>query len=140
MISSLVSALSDSDTVWVLCQPGSYVNIRARASGRSENAGYAYCGDGFQTDGRKKGGFVHVFCSNEWGEGWIAAGYLTTERPVPVDRKMTVDASGRVKARKTIGGKRRCWVRPGDEVTVYWMSADWAVTNKGYIRSDCLGD
>lgn len=126
-----------ADSVWVVCQPNSYVNIRARASGRSDTVGYAGCGDEFETDGRKKAGFVHVYASIEGGEGWICAGYLVNEKPEFIGKKMTVSALGRVNARRTVNGKRRCWVRPGETVMVYWM-AEWAVTDKGFIRSDFL--
>lgn len=134
----MVTATAAADTVWTMCQPHSQVNIRARASGRSEIVGYATCGDDFETDGKTRGGFLHVFAPVEAGEGWIALGYIVRQKPVYVGQRLTVDASGRVKARRTIGGKRRCWLQPGDEIMVYW-AADWAVTDKGFVRADCIG-
>ena len=135
----MIAGAAGAETVWVMCQPDSRVNIRSRPSGRSEAVGYAECGDGFATDGKQKNGFVHVFASVEAGEGWISAGYLVWEQPEQVGRQMVISAKGRVNARKTIGGKRRCWVRPGDTVTVYW-AADWAVTNKGFIQTKYLAE
>lgn len=132
-------AIAEDQTVWVLCQPGSYVNIRSRPSGRSDAVGYADCGEAFDTDGISKNGFLHVYASIENGEGWISKGYLVYEKPAFISRKMTVSGRGRVNARKTINGKRRCWVKPGDVVTVYWI-AEWAVTSKGFIKTEYLAD
>ena len=132
------TAFAETEPVWILCQPDSYVNIREKPSGRSNSVGYAECGDVFETDGKTKGGFLHVIAAIEAGEGWISLGYVVYEQPVYVGYKMIVNSKGRVNARKTIDGKRRCWVYPGDIVTVYWM-ADWAVTNRGFIKSEYLG-
>lgn len=123
----------------MICQPTSQVNIRARASGRSDAVGYAECGDGFESDGRKRGGFVHVTASIEAGEGWICAGYVVSEKPIFVGGRRKIIGNGKVATRARIGGKRTGWVRPGDIVTVYWM-AEWAVTSAGYIRSEYIGE
>ena len=115
------------------------VNIRLKASSRSEAVGYADPGDDFQTDGVVKNGFIHVYASIEPMEGWISLGYVVREKPVRVDRKMTVQASGRVAARKTVDGKRRRWLKPGEEIMVYYF-ADWCVTSAGFVRCDFLGE
>lgn len=125
------------ETVWILCQPDSFVNIRFKPSGRSDVIGYADCGDAFETDGRIKNGFLHVYATIENGEGWISCGYVVYSKPEYIGKKMVVDAKGRVKARKTVNGKRRCWVKPGDVVKVYW-AAEWAATNKGFIKYEYL--
>lgn len=130
---------NELETVWILCQPDSYVNVRARPTSRSEETGYLECGDSVETDGRKKNGFLHVFPSTEAGEGWISIGYIIYEEPERVWKEMMVVAKGRVNARKTVGGKRRVWVKPETIVMVYWMG-DWAVTNKGFIKSEFLSD
>lgn len=127
-----------TEDVWVLCQPNSFVWIRERPSGRSPEAGYAECGDVFETDGRKKNGFLHVYASVETGEGWISLGYIVWEKPVRVFETRHIDSKGRVNARRTIGGKRRCWLKDGDEIKVYWM-AEWAVTNKGFVKAEYIG-
>lgn len=135
----LGAAVAEDETVWAICQPYSFINIRSRPSGRSEAIGYIDCGDGVITDGVSKKGFLHIYTSIEGGEGWISKGYVVYEKPVRVGRQMVVTAKGRVNARKTINGKRRCWVKPGTIVTVYWM-AEWASTNKGFIKSEYLGE
>ena len=136
-IACLAVAEDSFETVWVLCQPDSYVNIREYPSGRSVEAGYAECGYSLETDQVVKNGFIHVFPLNELGEGWISTGYITHEQPNRVWKEMTISAKGRVKARTTINGKRRIWLKPCTKVMVYWMS-DWAVTNKGFIKSEYL--
>ena len=128
-----------TEDVWVLCQPDSFVYIRQKPSGRSGDIGYAECGDVFETDGRKKNGFLHVYASVETGEGWISLGYIVWEKPVRVFATRHIDSRGRVNARRTIGGKRRCWLRDGDQIRVYWM-AEWAVTNKGFVKAEYIGD
>lgn len=140
IVLSIAAAEEDTfDVVYILCQPDSYVNIRARPSSRSEETGYFQCGDSVKTDGKKKNGFLHVFPSNETGEGWVSLGYVICEEPEMVWRKMEIVAKGRVNARKTVNGKRRTWVKPGTIVMVYWIG-DWAVTNKGFIKSEFLED
>lgn len=125
--------------VWVLCQPDSQVNIRSRASGRSEIVGYAMAGDEFRTDGKTKAGFLHVIAPVEAGEGWISLGYLVWEQPEYVGEMIPVGGTGRVNARKTVNGKRRCWVQPGEEIMVYWV-AEWAVTDHGFIKAEFIGE
>ena len=135
---SFGQAADQTFTCWALCQPGDHVNLRMEPKKDSKSVGFLECGDSFETDGKTKGGFLHVFAPVEAGEGWIALGYIVREKPVFVGQRRTVESSGRVKARKTVGGKRRCWLQPGDEIMVYW-AADWAVTDKGFVRADCIG-
>ena len=128
----------ETETIWVICQPDSVVNIRSRASSRSDSVGYACPCDSFETDGVTKQGFIHVFASIEAMEGWISLGYVVYEEPVPVYEDREIDASGRVAARRTIGGKRRRWLKPGDSVKVYY-EAEWCVTNAGFVRREFIG-
>ena len=131
-------AKAEEETVWVLCQPGSTVNIRSRPSGRSEVVGFADPGDSFLTDGRQKSGFLHIYATIEGGEGWISLGYIVHDQPVRANERRVIEARGRVKARRTVNGKRRCWLQPGDEVTVYFF-AEWCVTSAGFVYYEFLG-
>jgi len=115
------------------------VNIRSGPSGRSGEEGRAYCADGFLTDGKTKDGFIHVYCSTEAGEGWISLRYIVWEQPVPVYEEREIDADGKVRSRKTVGGERRCWLKPGQTVYVYWMS-EWAITDRGYVWWEFIGE
>jgi len=134
----LISTVSVAETVWVLCQPDSYVNIRARASGRSQREGYALCGDFFETDCKTKNGFLHIYASIEAGEGWISLGYIVWDEPQAVNAQYYICSPYRVAVRKTIGGERRKWAHALDEFQVYWMSNEWSVTNKGFIKTEYL--
>ena len=131
------SGEDDLDPVWVLCQPDSYVNIRERPNKQSARAGYAECGDRFLTDGKIRNGFLHVYASVEAGEGWIKTGYLVWTEPEKVFETRRIESDGRVNARRTIGGERRCWLKSGEEIKVYWM-ADWAVTNRGFVKTEYI--
>lgn len=123
---------------WVLCQPDSYVNVRESARKNSASIGQAYVGDKFQTDGKCSNGFLHVYCNMEQPDGWINIGYIVTDEPRQVNELWLVESNGRVACRKTIDGSRRCWVVDGSTLTVYWMSDSWAVTDKGFIKSEFI--
>ena len=129
----------DLERVWVLCDPKSDVNIRYRASGRSEVMGRAECGDAFYTDGKSSRGFLHVYAPTETGEGWISKGYIVTEQPEPVFETKHIESQGRVACRVCIEGDRKKWLKNGEAITVYWI-AEWAVTDRGFVNSDYIGD
>ena len=132
------NAFTESSKVWVLCQPDSYVNIRARASSRSQKEGYALCGDSFETDGKSCNGFLHVYAGIEAGEGWINSGYIVWDEPKEVNRDAQIASRGRVALRRTISGKRRKWGHDGDTLKVFWESAEWSVTSQGFVKTEYL--
>ena len=122
---------------WVLCQPDSWVNARMNPTKKSIKLGYLECGDHLYTDGKIKNGFLHVWgFSFELGEGWVHKGYVVYSQPyIPVFKKTTVKSNGRVAARRTVNGDRRCWLKDGNEITVYMASEEWSVTNKGFVKT-----
>jgi len=124
---------------WVMCDPGDWVNVREKPDKRSAEAGRLECGDWFRTDQREKNGFVHIIdAGTESGEGWISRRYVTWQEPERIGREMRIRSGGRVACRKWIGGKRKAWAKPGQAVTVYWMNAEWAVTDRGFIQAEYL--
>ena len=128
-----------TSTAWILCQPGDWVNVRRRASTRSESLGRLETGDTVRITGKTKDGFAHALVSLEEAEGWVFGGYLVFDEPVPMDgRTATVRSSGRVACRKCVEGGRRCWVNDGDQVSVFYRTAEWCVTNKGFIKTEYL--
>ena len=128
-----------TEEVWVLCEPGGLVNIRSRAGGRV--VADARCGDVMWTENKVRDGFLHVTELNaEVDEGWISCRYIVYDEPREVNAEMVICSTGRVACRKWIGGKIKGWVQDAEIVTVYWMSEEWAVTEKGYIRSAFLGE
>ena len=126
-----------ADTVYVLCQPDSFVYVRAFPVKGAEVAGYVDLGEALETDGAKKNGFIHV-CGFEGG-AWINAGFVT-EYPVTVFTGETeILSKGRVACRRSINGTRRKWLKDGQKVTIYAFAEDWAVTNQGFIQTAYLG-
>lgn len=129
-----------AEQCWILCQPDSFVNVRERAKKTSAESGRLECGDTAQTDGAIKNGFLHLNdAPTESGEGWISKGYIVYSEPVKIMKKVNVCSFNRVACWRYIGGKRRCWVTGNDIVMLYYVSEEWSVTNKGYIRTKYLG-
>lgn len=124
--------------VWVMCQPNDYVNVRANPNRRSEAVGYAEAGYMVITDGKLQHGFLRIYGIGEMGVGWIHAGYVVYDEPHEMNVTARVNSNGRVKARQYIGGKRREWLKNKDEVKVYWLSDEWCVTNKGFVKTEYL--
>ena len=124
---------------WVMCQPDSWVYARLNPNKNSMEIGRLECGDHIYTDGKEKNGFLHVYVLFEYGEGWVHKGYIVYDEPQkPVFQETTIQSNGRVKARKTIGGKRRCWLKDEQKIKVYMYSEEWAVTNKGFVQTQFI--
>lgn len=132
----LHEAMADSDG-WIMCD--SYVNIRETPRKNGNELGRLDAGDRIRTDGRMKNGYLHIIdAGTEKGDGWVHAGYIVYDEPRRITERMQICGKARVACRKTIGGKRRAWAKPGSTVTVYWISDEWAVTSKGFIASRWL--
>ena len=97
------------------------------------------CGWHAETEGKTKNGYLYISMSNEDGYGWIYKGYVVYSEPVIITFETNIYAKGRVACWRSIGGTRRCWAKPGDVVVVYAVSEEWAVTNKGFIKTKYLG-
>ena len=141
VIATVAQAVTSKDTVtgWVICQPGDYVNARMWPSRKQDGIGMLETGYKIELDGETKNGFAHCEFGLETGDGWVYSGYIVFDEPVWKDGAWyEVESRGRVAARKYIGGPRRCWVQPGDEVQVFWWSQEWCVTTRGFIRSEYL--
>lgn len=133
----LVCATALADTVYVLCQPDSFVYVRRYPRRGADPAGYAELGDELETDGTRRNGFILV--SGFEGDAWINAGFVT-EYPVTVYTvKTQVVSKGRVACRRAVNGTRRKWLSDGAEVTVFAFADDWAITNQGFIKTAYLG-
>lgn len=127
-------------TAWVICQPGDWVYAREWPNRNGDGCGMLDTGYKVELDGKTKNGFAHcVDVALEQNECWVYAGYLVFDEPQWMNGAWyKIDANGRVAARKYIDGPRRCWVVRGSTVQVFWMSEEWAVTMKGFIRSEYL--
>ena len=124
---------------WVMCK--GYVNLREEPNKKSRTCGFLDAGDGFVTDGKTKNGFLHVLDAGECS-CWVYAGYVVRSQPTMVNEYYVVVAKQQVLCRKCVGGRRikgrLGWMKNGSRVRVYWISEDWALTARGYIRTEWL--
>lgn len=133
----IISTAAVADTVYVLCQPDSFVYVRQFPKRGAQVAGYVELGDSLETDGVKRNGFLQVY-GFEPGVAWINAGFVT-DCPVTVETvKGEVVSKGRVACRRSIKGTRRKWLKNGTELTIYARSAEWSITNQGFIQTQYL--
>ena len=134
-IANSISFADELQEAWVICQPDDYVNVRNRATRKSDSVGRLDCGDSFLTDGKTKNGFVRCYGIGEAGEGWIHSGYVVYDEPVKVNRIGYSVSNGKLFARRYIGGKTIHVLHTLDEVKVYWWTEAWCVTDNGFIKS-----
>lgn len=131
-----------AETAWVMLGPDDYVNVRIKPAKKSTITGYIDTGDAFETDGLSRNGFLQVLGVGENGEGWVFSGYVTDEKPEPVNDRYVCVARNRVACRRWIDGPRirgkAGWLYNGSTVKVYYRTSEWSVTNRGYIRSEWL--
>lgn len=133
----LVGCAYAEDNVWALCK--SYVNLRERPSKNATIVGYLDCGDGADTDWEIRGGWLHIiFPAVECGDSWVNLSYMVESKPEKINESFSVVSKGRVALRKTVDGKRRAWVKNNDTVKVLWVSDEWSLTNRGYIKTEYL--
>ena len=126
---------------WVLCKPDSEVIIREKPTKKSSEVGAVECGALIWTDWTEKNGWLHLIdADNETGEGWISEGYVVFEEPEIISRSMEVIDCKRVACRRYIDGKILRWAKRRSTVFVYVMTSEWAVTDKGYVMSQYLGE
>ena len=126
-----------ADNVFVLCQPDSFVNVRAFPKKGAEVTGRVELGWQLESDGVRRNGFVHV-CGFE-GDAWINAGFVTTEPVTVMTVETEIQSKGRVACRRSIKGKRRKWLSDGQKVVIYAVAGAWTITNQGFIQTQYLG-
>ena len=126
-------------TFYVICKPKSHVNAREFPRKTAKIAGRLECGDAVLTLGERYGRYMKIYGPTfESPDVWIHAGYLVENEPeIYKDGiKGIIRANGRVSVRRFVRGQRRAWIRPGKQVTVYVVSDDWILTNRGYIQRE----
>lgn len=132
-------AFGEDCNAWILCK--SYVNLRTKPSLSAPTCGRLDVGEGFLTDGESRNGFLHVLDAGEC-DCWVYEGYVSNGVPEKVDEYYVVVAKQQVICRKYVDGPRisgrRGWMKNGSRVKVYWISGDWALTARGYIKSEWL--
>lgn len=133
-----ISAAAYAETVYILCQPDSFVNVRVFPKRGADVAGRLELGDTVETDGTTRNGFLRVY-GFEAGEAWVNAGFVSRE-PVTVETVTgEVISNGRVAARRAVNGTRRKWLYNGEKVTIYAFSDGWSITNRGFVQTRFIG-
>ena len=133
------SATGEEGRVFILCNPNTPVNVRRMPKKSAEVTGRLEFGDWIETDGKTKNGYLHVYGITEAGEGWIFAGYVVADEPIILENAWgSIGATGRVMTYRWVNGKKNGWVNVCDQVKIYGMSQEWAVTDHGYIRTKYL--
>lgn len=144
LIGSATQAAAEDRLVncWVMCKPGSQVNVRREAAAGSIIEGYLEAGDSFLTDGESRNGWIRCYGIGENGGGWVYCGYVVTEEPQQIFEQYVCVAVKRLACRKWIGGPqvdgRAGWLKNLENVQVFYMADGWAVTNRGYVKAEWL--
>jgi hypothetical protein len=139
-----ISACRSEDELvkcWIMCKPGSQVNVRRTPSKHSMEVGYLDAGDWFLTDGTSANGWIRCYGIGEYGEGWVYCGYVTTEEPEAVFEQYVCCAPKRVAIRRWMNGpriERTPWLTNGSNVDVFFIADGWACTSRGYIQAEWL--
>lgn len=128
-------------TCWVMCKPGSRVSVRLEPSKKSPEIGFLECGDEFQTDGESVDGWISCLGVGETN-GWVYCGYVCTEKPEIIGERYVCVAKKQAACRRWMGGPRingkAGWIKNGQNVQVFCIGDGWAVTSRGYVRSDWI--
>lgn len=137
---TLAGAEEQLITCWILCRPGSQVNVRRTPEKNAQVVGFLEVGDEFLTDAANSNGYIRAKDIGEYGEGWIFCGYVATEEPVPVYETYVCAAKTRVACRRWMNGPQteRPWLANGSTVQVFHIAGEWACTSRGYIKSEWL--
>ena len=125
---------------WVVCQPDSWVSVRTRPSLGSSVIGRVLDGQKLTADAWTENGWYHITdLPLEESEGWVCMDYLSDQEPTYCDGETwTVEANGRVAVREGMGGQRKMWLVPGQQVEVYMLADEWAVTEYGFVKTEYL--
>jgi hypothetical protein len=128
-------------TCWIMCKPGSRVEIRATPGKSGISEGWLDCGDSFETDMTIKNGWIRCYDVGNAGEGWIYLGYVVKHKPEEIKERYICVANRQVACRRWIAGpqiSRKPWLKNGQYCYVYMTDGEWAVTSRGYIKFDYL--
>ena len=138
-----ITAAAEDATVraYIMCKPGTTVNVRRTPDKQYQDVGFLECGDWFETDATSSKGFFRCYGVGDYGEGWVFNGYVATEEPEIVNEQYVVVANKRVACRRWINGPQiseRPWITNGTNVWVYCIADGWAVTSHGYVQAEWL--
>ena len=131
----------DYQALYVMCKPKSFVNVRPFPKKKGEPVGRIECGEEVMTLGEKRGKYIKIYSPTfDSADCWVHRGYLTEEKPEIFEdgKTFVIRAKGRVAVRRYIRGARRAWIKPGKTLTVYAITSEWALTNRGFIMTEYL--
>lgn len=137
---SFMSSVANAETKVMYVLVRDELTVRSKASLGSDRIGYLFPGDPVEVT-RNYRGWSHLDnLGCEEGSGWVSSNYLVDSEVTIFEDGLTavIEANGRVAVRASVDGKRVGWLSPRDEVIVYAMCKDWAVTSEGYIKSEFL--
>ena len=135
-------ALAEEPVIMWCISSDTYVNVREAPSTKSKVGGRLDFGDAVEVTGSERDGsgtlWYRVSGVTERGHGWVCSYYLIDSEPAKTAKKATVCASGRVAVYKRVNGARKTWAKAGSTVTVTIESAEWCLTDRGWIRAEYL--
>lgn len=136
----LFSTAAAEETAWIICKPDSFVNVRQTPNKRGTEIGRLELGDQITLTGRTKNGFSECEGMHfESTTGWIFTGYLVDEEPEQIPGTIYRNSgNGRTALRRWVNGPRRAWAKNGDTFRVYAKTETWALTSKGFIRTEYI--
>ena len=140
-IGSYVKGEEELVKCWIMCKPGSQVNVRRTPRKGAMEVGFLEAGDWFMTDGTSSDGWIRCYGIGEYGEGWVYCGYVCTEEPVKVFERYVCCAKTRVACRRWMNGPKidgAPWLTNLSTVDVFYIADGWACTSRGYIMADYL--
>lgn len=129
-------------TVWVMCKPGTQVNVRRRPTTDSKSETQLDFGMEVLTDGISQDGWIRVYGVGENGGGWIYCGFIAMEKPQLICEQYVCVAKKQAACRRWMHGPqiegRAGWLHNGENVDVFCIADGWACTSRGYIESEWL--
>lgn len=125
---------------WIICKPDSFVNVRRSPSKQATGIGRMELGEEITLTGKIQNGYAEcIGLAFEETTGWIFAGYIVDDEPEVLDGDLYRNCgNGRTALRKWVDGPRRAWATEETTFTVYAMTPEWALTSKGYIRTEYI--
>ena len=138
LITAAFAVANAEDEYFIICEPGCVVNVRISPDTHSEIIGCKFFGDALMFD-RQKNGFVHITNLNsEYSEGWVYKGLISEDKPIEANASAVIVSNARVAGIKYVNGKIKRWLNNGTEVTVFAISEEWCVTDKGYVKAEFI--
>lgn len=139
IILTLFGCATAEEEAWVLCTPGSSVNVRKSPTRHSESISRLEAGDYVELTGKKRGRWYQCDVMCEAGMGWVRGDYLVFDKPTIYLKPLKcVTTVKQVWARYSIRGNKCAKLKMGTEVRVFVMSEEWSVTSHGFIMTKFL--